>query len=1383
MKRSIFAVFTIVLICTVWLLSFSTIHAAPIKDNDVPRNLSNWKSWVLYDQEDKLCPTNCNNQNVYRCTWPSRLKLHINSSGGSFEQEWTIFADTWVPLPGGTDIWPENVKDTNKFVPVINRDKVPSLYLKKGKHLIKGGFTWKEMPEMIRVPSETGIVNLRINKKRIDYPVIDKQGKLWLQKRVSSEKQENTESISIFRLLQDTIPMEVTNHFQINISGQAREIRFENVLLNDCIPMRMKSLLPARISDNGELMIQARPGQWEIDITTRFVNPVNQLGPVTCVHGEEIWSFSPKNHLRMVEVEGVPSVEPGRTNMPSAWKQYSAYIIKPEASINFKILRRGDPDPAPDRLTLKKTLWLDFNGDGFTIQDDLTGKISRSWRFSMNPPGKLGRVLIDGKGQLITADKKTGKPGIELRKGQLKMKADSRHTDSTRLIPAIGWDHNVNAMSGILNLPPGWRLFAANGVDKMPDTWILQWTLLDFLLVLIISAAVFKLRGWKWGLLTLITMILVYHEYGAPRTIWLHILAVIALIPVLPTGKFKRLVYVWGGTSVVVLIIISIPFMVTQVRCGLFPQLERPGRYIQQDWDLGGAKEAAVQDETIEMDVVEYETAPPEPAQSILGKQRISAPKRKVKARLDSFASSSYDYAYEQQRSYYTQDPNALIQTGPGLPSWKWKSIPMTWNGPVNKEQKIRLWLIPPSVNMVLAFVRVIMLAFMIIGIIDLRFIWNKVKTNLNGTAAVASIFILFTVMPHAEAVSADFPPQDLLKEYQTRLLEKADCFPLCADCLQMDIKIKPESLRMLLEIHAAAKTAVPLPGNLTSWVPDQVLINNKPVQELSRDKDGILWALVPEGIHRIVMIGKTGPGNSIQIPLPLKPHSASYTSKGWDVQGIHKDGKVESGIQLTRLKKEKIDTSLSTSVSLPPFLHVERFIRLGLNWEMTTTVKRVTPVGTPVVVSVPLVEGESVTSAGIRVENGKALVNMGPKATRIRWNSALKTADAISLKAPESVPWTETWVLDASPIWHCEPSGIPVVHHQDTQGHWQPTWKPWPGETISINVTRPQAIPGRMVTINNARLIMTPGIRSNKNQLTLRIRTSKGNQHQVTLPEGADLQLVKINNKSQPIRQEGRQVVIPLQPGSQTVFLEWNSLTSSSIFIKGPAVQIGQQAVNAHVTFNMPYDRWIVWAFGPTLGPDVLYWSYIFVIILIALGLGKIPLTPLKTHHWLILSLGLTQVPVDMALIVAGWFLVLGLRKKYQPIENWLHYNLMQAAIVFWTLAAFVCLYTAVSEGLLGIPDMQIAGNSSYATQLNWTQDSISGMMPRPAVISFPKGAYNIMILIWSLWLVLYLIKWLKWGWGCFIENGIWKKRERKKETPLPINMAGKQPDGERKE
>ena len=35
--------------------------------------------------------------------------------------------------------------------------------------------------------------------------------------------------------------------------------------------------------------------------------------------------------------------------------------------------RRGDSDPAPDRLALERVLWLDFDGRGYTAHDRITG--------------------------------------------------------------------------------------------------------------------------------------------------------------------------------------------------------------------------------------------------------------------------------------------------------------------------------------------------------------------------------------------------------------------------------------------------------------------------------------------------------------------------------------------------------------------------------------------------------------------------------------------------------------------------------------------------------------------------------------------------------------------------------------------------------------------------------------------------------------------------------------------------------------------------------------------------------------------------------------------------------------------------------------------------
>ncbi len=52
-------------------------------------------------------------------------------------------------------------------------------------------------------------------------------------------------------------------------------------------------------------------------------------------------------------------------------------------------------------------------------------------------------------------------------------------------------------------------------------------------------------------------------------------------------------------------------------------------------------------------------------------------------------------------------DPNARGQTGPGVPSWSWRSYYLGWQGPVRADQELRLYLISPGLALVLAVLRI----------------------------------------------------------------------------------------------------------------------------------------------------------------------------------------------------------------------------------------------------------------------------------------------------------------------------------------------------------------------------------------------------------------------------------------------------------------------------------------------------------------------------------------------------------------------------------------------------------------------------------------------------------------------------------------------------
>jgi hypothetical protein len=511
---------------------------------------------------------------------------------------------------------------------------------------------------------------------------------------------------------------------------------------------------------------------------------------------------------------------------------------------------------------------------------------------------------------------------------------------------------------------------------------------------------------------------------------------------------------------------------------------------------------------------------------------------------------------------------------------------------------------------------------------------------------------------------------------------------------------------------------------------------------------------------------------DTVQIPLPLRPGRVSAQAEGWAVEGIYENEAAADSLELNRLAQQEEELT-QKSVNFTPFVQVERTLLLGLDWTVQTRLIRMTPQGTAVVIEVPLLAGESVTTEGVRVSDNKALVNMGPEQTETFWQSQFKPQDTITitLTAPDTVSWAETWRIDVSPVWHVEIKGIPVIHHQDDNGHWLPTWRPsWPGESVTIAVHRPEGVPGQTVTIDSSAVVVTPGQRATEAELTLLIRSSQGGQKTITLPQDAALQSVYIDNREQPIRQEGRAVTLPLVPGAQTFKLLWRQKAGIRASFHTPSADLGAPSVNADIELRMPYDRWTLFTAGPQVGPAVLFWGFLIIIVILSLFLERIKITPLKGYHWFLLFIGLSQIPTYIAMFVVLWLLALGMRKKTPFADNRFVFDLIQLGLAALTLVAMSSLIYAIQHGLLGNPDMQIRGNGSSSTILRWYQDRAEAALPQGWVFSVPLKAYRAAMLAWALWIASALLNWLKWGWTCFSEHTLWQ--------PLRL-FGGKKKDG----
>jgi hypothetical protein len=99
-----------------------------------------------------------------------------------------------------------------------------------------------------------------------------------------------------------------------------------------------------------------------------------------------------------------------------------------------------------------------------------------------------------------------------------------------------------------------------------------------------------------------------------------------------------------------------------------------------------------------------------------------------------------------------------------------------------------------------------------------------------------------------------------------------------------------------------------------------------------------------------------------------------------------------------------------------------------------------------------------------------------------------------------------------------------------------------------------------------------------------------------------------------------------------------------------------------------------------------------------------------------------------------------------------------MQLLLAALTLAALAALVYAIQVGLLGAPQMQIAGNGSSAEVLRWYQDRSAAELPRPWVFSLSVWFYRLAMLAWSLWLAQSLLRWLRWGFAQWSAGGIWR-------------------------
>ena len=1348
-----------ILLVLSFILSLTSLTVArPIEQQTIPEALKPWQEWVLHGQEEQVrCIPEYNAAGVTHCAWPSRLSLEFLADGGSFRQEWTVYNDdSWVRLPGDKRCWPQGVTINDQPALVVERQSLPFILASRGHLTLQGSFHWPELPESFQIPPESALISASVNHTPMAPITIDQAGRLWLRSegQAAGQKSEDSLSLQVFRRIDDQIPPRVDIHLDIQAAGSRREINLGALFpMDSFVPITLSGTTPVKLEKNGDLLIQVRPGEWGVDLSLRHQGPLTELAfhfPESELWPQaEVWSFQDQPSIRVVKIEGAPpAIDPSQTKVPPAWRELPAYLVKSGEKLVFKEIKRGEPEPPPDQLQLNRDLWLNFDGQGYSVRDTISGAKHNNWRIgTLGRRLALGRVTLDGQDQSITTLDNGASAGVEVRLGNIDLTAVSTMAGPVAQIPATGYDMTFQQVAVNLHLPPGFSLFNLTGVENVSGTWVGAWTLLDLFLLFISTIACFKVFGAFPSLVCFVTLLLLYHQPNAPLWGWLNLIGTVALLKVIPAGRFSKLLGFYKNASLLMVVLVAIPFMVTQIRYGLYPQLERPYQTMERR-NAGTDAPAPVQ--------MAAKGAPQE-AQSLMMTDQAASPAKMKSLRYAVPAPASAPVPPIRKR-LEPVDPYAKIQTGPGLPTWEWKLIPITFNGPVTKEQNLSIKVLPPMVNLILAVCRSFAILLFLGVIIGLKPPWRK------GAKVVAAfLVVILPLLAPPPAQSGEIPSPELLAELKMRLLEPSPCFPECVAIDTMTIRQEGEGLVLSLEVSAYEKSAMPLPGSLQQWQPEQVRFADDPKRtpDLLR-KDDTLWTVVEKGRATIEITPRLAPRlRFLQIDLPLIPHRLQTSFTGWTLAGVDASQPIPGSLTLSRkapLAQEAEQAPELRAGALPPFFSVERTLQFGLTWEVETVARRLTPADSAMVIPLPLLPGEKILTDGIAVKEGKAELAFAQRTEVIRFDSRLEITPDLTLTHGQSDLYTETWRIDPSAIWHIAYTGPPVITHQ-VEGCWLPTWRPWPGESVTLTVTRPQAVEGPIMTVDSSQVTVEPGRTAANVTLFFTMRATQGGQHAITIPQAAQaIQKFEINGRSYPIQKDtADRLIFPVTPGQQEIWIEWNETTPITLNYATPVIDLGLKSVNSHLAMTMGHDRWPLVLWGPRMGPAVLWWSLIVITALASIGLARMRMAPMRFYQWFLLGIGMLQTNIALPVVFTAWLIALAKRKDLPRELGARSFNCIQFSLVILTVAAMAALVSAISNGLLGYPDMQIIGNGSNNFKLQWYQDISGSVLPQGHVISLPLWVYRVLMLTWAIWISFTLIRLLKWGWRCFATDRLW--------------------------
>jgi hypothetical protein len=608
-------------------------------------------------------------------------------------------------------------------------------------------------------------------------------------------------------------------------------------------------------------------------------------------------------------------------------------------------------------------------------------------------------------------------------------------------------------------------------------------------------------------------------------------------------------------------------------------------------------------------------------------------------------------------------------------------------------------------------------------------------------------------LVAHAQNIPADFT----LKELSDYVNQNTDCQKLaCSTVSKMSVESinwDKKELKLSFTTQSRILSSQILPVNITGLNIKNIQLDGKDWGSVT--KSGSQLSIVsPEGIHKVDLILSF---NSELLNIELFQKPKNFTG---NIGAIINRGNtyflsiINGEAKTTKIVKE--ENNINTVLPIKPMFIISHNLYLKHTWKLQTIISPVpgSIITQPVLVEVPIVEGEKILNSELKVENGKVLMTNAP----VTWESVLPVQTHWNIKA-SSNGYLEQVNVYAEKEWLYDYKGVnPVGQSRLPQYKNGNQWQLWPNDNLNLHFFHPAALEGATNAVNNYNVSVIGSANPLAYNITFDYVTSLGGRTYVTIPKGYTLDNLSVNGKVASQGIENGKVALELLSGKNNVALTLKSPEELVGLISLPKLGFDTSVTNSSYTV-LQLNKWVLLAGGANIHPAILIWGILITLSLFSIILAKTKITPYNTFAWILLLFGLSQSGLFACAVVIQTILLFGI-KPYLVSKHYLEkssYNAYQIVLGFFTLLSIsVVLYT-LNQGLLNSPEVFISGIESSADKLYWYAENNTASSPWAIIL--PVWVYRVCMFLWAMWFAAKSMDLIKWMWALLNNNGLWLK------------------------